>query len=394
MADPWLCIIGLGEDGLAGLSAASRDALEAAEIVFGAPRHLALAGVAAAVGGRGTEWPVPFDIAPLIAQRGRRLAALVSGDPFWFGAGGTLASALAPGEWRALPAPGVLSLAASRLGWRLEETPCLGLHAAPLGRLRPHLARGCRVLATLRDGAAAPALAEWLAAQGMGAMRLTVLERLGGPQERIRATHAAGFALTDIQAPVAVALDGADLPPGAGLPRGFGLPDEAFAHDGQITRRAIRAVTLSALAPRPGELLWDIGAGSGSVSVEWCLNGGQAIAIEPRADRIGNIAANIEAFGLAGRMRAVHGAAPDALAGLPAPDAIFIGGGADAALIDALPPARITVNAVTLETESLLTHLHAARGGQLMRLSLELASPLGRMRGWTPARTVTQWSWP
>ena len=153
MADPWLCIIGLGEDGLAGLSAASRDALEAAEIVFGAPRHLALAGVAAAVGGRGTEWPVPFDIAPLIAQRGRRVAALVSGDPFWFGAGGTLASALAPGEWRALPATGVFSQAAARLGWRLEETPCLGLHAAPFARLRPHLARGCRVLATLRDGA-------------------------------------------------------------------------------------------------------------------------------------------------------------------------------------------------------------------------------------------------
>ena len=149
-------------------------------------------------------------------------------------------------------------------------------------------------------------------------MRIAVLERLGGPAERIRCMTARDPAPDDIAAPVAVALDGADLPAGVGLPRGFGLPDDAFAHDGQITKRAIRAVTLSALAPRPGELLWDIGAGSGSVSVEWCLNGGQAIAIEPRADRIGNIAANIEAFGLAGRMRAVHGAAPDALAGLPA----------------------------------------------------------------------------
>ena len=390
MDDPWLTIIGLGEDGLPGLSAASRDALEAAEIVFGAPRHLALAGV----GARGVEWPVPFDIAPLIALRGQRVAALVSGDPFWFGAGSTLAAALTPGEWRALPAPGVFSQAAARLGWRLEETPCLGLHAAPFARLRPHLARGCRVLATLRDGAAVPALAEWLTAQDMGAMRLTVLERLGGPHERVRHASATGFALTDIQAPAAVALDGADLPPGTGLPRGFGLRDEAFAHDGQITRRAIRAVTLAALAPRPGELLWDIGAGSGSVSVEWCLNGGRAIAIEPRADRIANIAANIDAFGLTGRMRAVHGAAPGALADLPAPDAIFVGGGADAALIDALPAARITANAVTLETEALLTQLHAARGGNLLRLSLEESAPLGRMRGWTPARTVTQWSWP
>ena len=198
----------------------------------------------------------------------------------------------------------------------------------------------------------------------------------------------------DIAAPVAVALDGADLPAGAGLPRGFGLPDDAFAHDGQITKRAIRAVTLSALAPRPGELLWDIGAGSGSVSVEWCLNGGRAICIEPRADRIANIAANIDRFGLSDRMRAVQGAAPGALAGLPAPDAIFVGGGADAGLIAALPPARLVINAVTLETEALLTALHAERGGRLMRLSIEEAAPLGRMRGWTPARAVMQWSWP
>ncbi|KGJ05392.1 precorrin-6Y C5,15-methyltransferase (decarboxylating) [Paracoccus halophilus] len=392
MSDPWLTIIGLGEDGLAGLPAASRQALARAEIVFGAPRHLELAELTGQTSARA--WPVPFDIAPLLALRGRRVAALVSGDPFWFGAGGTLAAALAPGEWRALPAPGLFTLAAARLGWRLEETACIGLHAAPLARLRPHLARGCRVLATLRDGAALPALAEWLAAQGMGAMRLTVLERLGGPHERIRVTTALGFGLTDIQAPVAVALDGDHLPPGSGLPRGFGLPDDSFAHDGQITKRAIRAVTLAALAPRPGEMLWDIGGGSGSVSVEWCLNGGRAICIEPRADRIANIRANIAGFGLEGRMQALHGTAPDALAGLPVPDAIFIGGGADAAPIAALPAARLVVNAVTLETETLLTRLHAERGGRLIRLSVEEAAPLGRSRGWTPARPVTQWSWP
>ncbi len=392
MGDPWLTIVGLGEDGLPGLPAASRDALDRAEIVFGAPRHLTLAGLAG--NARAREWPVPFDIAPLIARRGQRVAALVSGDPFWFGAGGTLAAALEPGEWCALPMPGVFSLAAARLGWRLEDTPCLGLHAAPFARLRPHLARGCRVLVTLRDGAAVGVLAEWLAAQGLGAMRIAVLERLGGPAERIRRMTACDLAPDDIAAPVAVALDGADLPAGAGLPRGFGLPDDAFAHDGQITKRAIRAVTLSALAPRPGELLWDIGAGSGSVSVEWCLNGGRAICIEPRADRIANIAANIDRFGLSDRMRAVQGAAPGALAGLPAPDAIFVGGGADADLIPALPPARLVINAVTLETEALLTALHAERGGRLMRLSIEEAAPLGRMRGWTPARAVMQWSWP
>ncbi len=390
MPEPWLSIIGIQEDGLAGLPPASRDALDRAEIVFGAPRHLDLAGIA---GPRGREWPVPFDLAPLLALRGQGVAALVSGDPFWHGAGGSIAAVLDPGEWRAFPAPGTFSLAAARLGWRLEEVACLGLHAAPLARLRPVMARGARAICLLRDGAAPAALAEWLVAQGLGATRMVVREALGGPRERIRQARAQGFAL-DCAAPVAVALDGTDLPPGAGLPRGFGLPDDSFAHDGQITRRSVRAMTLAALGPRGGEMLWDIGGGSGSVSVEWCLNGGRAVTVEPRADRIANIAANIEGFGLAGRMRALHGSAPEALAGLPPPDAIFVGGGASATLIDALPPARLVVNAVTLETEALLIALHAARGGSLTRIALEEAAPLGRMRGWTPARSVTQWSWP
>lgn len=385
MSDPWLSIIGIGEDGPAGLSPASREALAGAEIVFGAPRHLALAGV------EGREWPVPFGVAPLLELRGRRVAALVSGDPFWHGAGGTLAEALTPGEWHAYPVAGTFSLAAARLGWRLEEVTCLGLHAAPFARLRPVMARGARAICLLRDGAAPRALAEWLVAQGLGATRMVVLEALGGPRESIAETRAEGFGLA-CAAPVAVALDGAELPPGSGLPRGFGLPDDAFAHDGQITRRAVRAVTLAHLAPRAGEMLWDIGGGSGSVSVEWCLNGGRAVTVEPRPDRLANIEANIAAFGLAGRMRAVAGAAPQALAGLPAPDAIFVGGGADAALLAALPPARLVVNAVTLETETLVAALHAGRGGSLTRLSVEEAGPLGRMRGWTPARSVTIWS--
>jgi len=390
MADPWLSIIGLGEDGPAGLPPASRDALDRAEIVFGAPRHLELAGIA---GPRGREWPVPFDLGPLLALRGRAVAALVSGDPFWHGAGGSIAAVLQAGEWRAFPAPGTFSLAAARLGWRLENVACLGLHAAPLARLRPVMARGARAICLLRDGAAPGRLAEWLVAQGLGLTRMVVMEALGGPRERIRQARAQGFAL-DCIAPVAVALDGADLPPGTGLPRGFGLPDDSFAHDGQITRRSVRAMTLAALGPRAAEMLWDIGGGSGSISVEWCLNGGRAVTIEPRADRIANIAANIEGFGLAGRMRAVQGAAPETLADLPPPDAIFVGGGASATLIDALPPARLVVNAVTLETEALLIALHAARGGSLTRIALEEAAPLGRMRGWSPARSVTQWSWP
>lgn len=500
MAEPWLAIIGLGEDGPAGLPEASRAALARAEIVFGAPRHLALAGLAgrgpgetgapgtgaaqtragpagtgpagteqagteqaelgpagqkwpqtgaeqagaaqtgaaqtgagqaepgqrgmgpaeqaraaqtgpgqtgpgqaragqagAAPGaGRGREWPVPFAIAPLLALRGQRVAALVSGDPFWHGAGARLAEALAPGEWRAYPVAGSFSLAAARLGWRIEETACLGLHAAPFARLRPVLARGARAICLMRDAEAPEALARWLVEAGLGRTRMVVMEALGGPRERLRHTRAEAFDLPGGPplAPVAVALDGADLPAGSGLPRGFGLPEELFAHDGQITRRRIRAITLAALAPRAGELLWDIGAGSGSVSVEWCLAGGRAIAIEPRPDRLANIARNIAAFGLGGRMQAVAGAAPAALAGLAAPDAIFLGGGADHALVAALPAARIVANAVTLETEALLAGLHAARGGSLCRIAIDEAAPLGRMRGWVPARPVTQWSWP
>ena len=397
MSDPWLTIIGMGEDGPAGLPGASRDALAAAETVFGSPRHLALA----ALGSRGRPWPVPFDLVPLLALRGRRVAALVSGDPFWCGAGGSLAAALDPQEWRALPAPGVLSLAAARLGWRLEETVTLGLHAAPLARLGPHLARGCRIIATLRDGDAPAALAAWLTGAGAGAARLVVLERLGGPAERVRRVRADAFGLDDgaapVTAPVAVAIDGADLPRGFGLATVPGRPDHLFTDDGQITRSPLRALALAALAPRAGEMLWDIGGGSGAIAVEWALAGGRAATIEPRADRIARIRANLRMFGIEARVSAIHGAAPDALADLPDPDAVFVGGGASDALLERLwarlqPGARLVAHAVTLETESLLARCHAAHGGRLLRIEIAEAAPLGRMRGWTPGRPVTQWS--
>lgn len=389
MAEPWLSVIGLGEDGLAGLSVASRDALERAEIVFGAPRHLALADV----GAKGQVWPVPFDLAPLLACKGQRVAMLVSGDPFWHGAGGSVAAHLSPAEWRAYPVSGVFSLVAARLGWRLEDVVCLGLHAAPFARLRAVLGRGVRVICTLRDADAVPALGAWLQKNGFAATRITVCEALGGPRERLRA----GTEWADIAAPVAVALDGADLPPDAGLPRCAGLPDDLFVHDGQITKRPVRALTLSALAPRAGLRLWDIGGGSGSVSVEWCLAGGVAHCIEARSARAGNIRANAAAFGVAHRLDVTEGRAPVALAGLPAPDAVFIGGGGDAALYDHLwpmlpPGCRLVANGVTLETEAVLAGCHARFGGQLMRVDLAEATPLGGFRGWTAARPVVQWS--
>lgn len=392
ISGPWLSIVGITEDGPDGLPDASRRALDAAQVVLGGPRHLALAGV----GARGRPWPVPFDLGPLLALRGRPVAVLVSGDPFWCGAGGSIAAVLGPGEWRALPAPGVLSLAAARLGWRLEDCVSLGLHAAPLARLRPHLLRGCRIIATLRDGQAPAALARWLADQGAGAARLTLLERLGGPHETLRHQRA-GDPAPACTAPVAVAIDGADLPRGFGLAGVPGRPDALFTDDGQITKSPVRALTLAALAPRAGEMLWDIGGGSGAIAVEWALAGGRAVTIEPRADRIARIRANLDALGVAHRVTAIQGAAPGALAGLPGPDAVFVGGGASEAVLEAvwghLPPgARLVANAVTLETEALLARWHAERGGRLMRIDIAEAAPLGRMRGWTPARPVTQWS--
>ena len=386
MADPWLTIIGLGEDGPTGLTDASRAALAAAEVVVGGPRHLALVDA----GARGIAWPVPFDVAPVLALRGRRVAVLASGDPFWHGAGGSLVAHLAPGEWRCFPVPGVMSLAAARLGWRLEDVACLGLHAAPFERLVPHLAEGFRAICTLRDGAAPRALADWLVAQGWGATRLWVMESLGSPRERLREVRAADFALADVAAPVAVALAAAG---GPALPRTPGLPDAGFAHDGQITKAPVRALTLAALAPRAGELLWDLGGGSGSISVEWCLAGGRAVSVEARPDRAANIRENARRFGLTDRLTVIEGRSAEVIPTLPPPDAIFVGGGFDAALFARLPQAaRLVVNAVTLETEALVLDLHARHGGNLLRIELARAAPLGRMHGWDTARPVVQWS--
>lgn len=387
MAEAWLSIIGIGEDGLDGLSPAARSALDAAEVVFGGPRHLALAGA------RGREWPVPFDLAPVLALRGRPVAVLASGDPFWHGAGGSLAAHLSPGEWRAFPAPSTFSLAAARLGWRLEEVACLGLHAAPFARLLPHLASGARAICLMRDGEAPAALAAWLSAGGWGASRVWVLEALGGPRERIREVTAGAFSLSDIAAPVTAAIEAR----GGTALRAPGLPDDAFAHDGQITKRPVRVLTLSALQPRRGALLWDLGAGSGSIGIEWALLGGRACAVERRAGRAANIRANIAAFGLEGQVTLAEGESLDLLPLLPAPEAVFVGGGFSEALFAAVWPrlaagARLVVNAVTLETEALLAALNASHGGALLRIELAEAAPLGPSRGWLPSRPVVQWA--
>lgn len=393
MSDPWLTIIGLGEDGLAGLSEASRAALKDARIIFGGPRHLDLVDGAK----RGRAWPVPFSIDPILAERpGGKVVVVTSGDPFWYGAGGSLSQVLSPPEWIAHPAPSTFGHAAARMGWRIEDTICIGLHAAPFERLLPHLNDGQRFICLVRDGSAPAELARWLTAHGFGCSEVTVLEALAGPRERVRTVCANTYDLADVTAPVALAF----LAKGAkGLQQSNGLPDDQFASDGQITKSPIRALTLAALAPRAGEVLWDLGAGSGSISVEWCLSaaGATAHALESRADRVKNIVQNARAFGLDHRLAVHETRWQDSLAKLPQPAAVFVGGGVNSAGLETLWQAipvgvRLVINAVTLESEALLMQSHQTHGGELFRFDVARAMPIGRMQGWTPSRPVVQWS--
>jgi len=276
----------------------------------------------------------------------------------------------------------------------------LSLHARSLDLIRPHLHRGARILALTSGSEAPKALAQLLAQSGFGQSQLIVLEALGGPRERVRTTTAGAFALEAVHPLNTVAIEVEAAPNARILPLASGLPDQLFDHDGQISKREIRALVLSSLAPRRGELLWDIGAGSGSVAIEWMLRDPsmRAIALERRADRAARIVRNAAACGVPG-LQVVTAAAPAALAGLPAPDAIFIGGGAsepgvlDGAARALRPGGRLVVNAVTLGSEALLLARYAILGGELLRSEISRAEPLGEKIAWRPALPVTQWAW-
>jgi precorrin-6Y C5,15-methyltransferase (decarboxylating) len=397
---PWLSIVGIGEDGVAGLGRTAQRVVSEAEFVFGGDRHLALA--APLIKGETRRWPSPFDtmLTDLIALAGRKVCVLASGDPFLHGVGATIARRLPSGQMVVIPAPSAFSLAAARLGWPLQATETVSLHGRPVELLRPLLHPGRRVLALTSDGGGPAAIAALLAASGFGPSLLTVLEALGGERELIRSARADRFALDDVGPLNVVAIEVSAEPGARVLPVAAGLPDELFEHDGQITKREVRALTLSALAPRRGELLWDIGAGAGSVAIEWMLADPslRAIAVEADPGRAARIGRNALALGVPG-LEVVEGMAPAALAGLPRSHAVFIGGGGsddgviDAA-IEALPAGgRLVANAVTLEMEALLLARRAALGGTLTRIAVSRAAPVGSMQGWRPAMPVTQWSW-
>jgi precorrin-6B C5,15-methyltransferase / cobalt-precorrin-6B C5,C15-methyltransferase len=394
----WLSIVGIGEDGIEGLTPIARSLVQAAEMVFGGQRHLVLA--APLIRGVARPWRSPFEraVEEVLAQRGRQVCVLASGDPFVYGVGSVLLRHVDPRETVTVPALSTFSLAAARLGWALPETTQLSLHGRALDLVRPHLQPGARVLALTSDGEGPAALARLLADTGFGTSRMTVLEALGGPRERLRATTAAGFDLGDV-GPLNIVAVEVEASPGARvLARTSGLSDELFEHDGQITKREVRAMTLAALSPRRGELLWDVGAGAGSVAIEWMLadSAMRAIAIEARSDRAARIRRNAAAFGVPG-LEVIEGVAPAAFAGLAQPDALFIGGGAasalDAAVAVLRPGGRLVVNAVTVETEALLMTRRATLGGELTRVAIARVEPMGGVQAWRPALPVTQWVW-
>lgn len=397
MIPPVVTVVGIGADGWAGLTDAARAAITGAEIVLGGPRQLDL------VAGRTTAEPVPWP-SPMLPRlpgfldgfAGRRIVALASGDPMLHGVGATLARVLGPDRIEVLGHPSSVSLACARLGWPADDVEIVTGVGRPLARLHRVLAPGRRVL-VLSAGATTPSeVAALLVDAGFGASDMTVLEQLGGPRERriegtaAEWTHPSGDPLNV----VALLCCG-----GAGFGETPGLPDAAYRHDGQLTKREIRAVTLAHLAPRPGELLWDVGAGCGSIGIEWmrahpsCT----AVAIESDADRAALIGANAAALGVPG-LQVVAGRAPEALSGLITPDVVFVGGGVTrdgvlpACLAAVRPGGRIVANAVTVEAESALAAAHATHGGQLVRISVARAGPVGGFTGWRPAMPVTIWS--
>lgn len=393
----WLHIVGIGEDGINGLSPAARAVVERAEVLVGGVRHLAMIPDGAA---EKLSWtrPLPATFPELAARRGRRVVVLASGDPMWFGIGATLARQFPRDEMMVLPHAGAFSLAAARLAWPLATTATISLHGRPLEALALNLVPEAHILALSEDGSTPAAVARFLTARGWGPSRLTVFEHLGGDRERrLDGTaedwaHAPGAELNTL---AIVCRAG---PKAVVLPRTPGLPDDAFVHDGQLTKREVRAATLAALAPLPGQTLWDVGAGCGSIGIEWmrAADHAPAIAVEREAARRDYIQRNASALGVPG-LRVVAGEAPDALAGLPAPDAVFVGGGlstprlVETCLAALKPGGRLVANAVTLEGEAALIAWHGRSGGDLTRLAVSRAAPVGPFQGWRSLMPVTQW---
>jgi precorrin-6Y C5,15-methyltransferase (decarboxylating) len=393
-------VVGIGADGWDGLSPAARRAIEGAEVLRGSTRQLGL--VPDEVAAERVPWPSPMALAVRelpAAHPGRRVVVLASGDPMSSGIGTTLVRWFGAPAVDVVPHPSSVTLACSRLGWSVEETTVVSVVWKPLELLVPQVTPGRRLVVLGADGSTPGAVAARLSEWGYGASRLTALAQLGGPGERRFTGTAAGWPHGETDALVVTAVEVVADPGTVPLPTVPGLPDESYRSDGQLTKRDVRAVTLSRLAPLPGQLLWDVGAGAGSIGIEWmrvhpaCA----AVAVEADAGRAQRIRQNASRLGVPG-LRVVQGTAPDALLALPRPDAVFVGGGVTVPLLldtvwEALAPGgRLVVNAVTLESEAVLGDWYGRCGGSLTRLSVARAEPVGGFTAFKPALPVTIWS--
>ncbi len=396
MTGRWLSVIGIGEEGVDALSPAARALLGDADLIVGGERHLAMLPDD---GRERAAWPSPLTglVERIAAMRGRKVAVLATGDPMCFGIGSTLAQHVPADEMTVLPALSAFSLAASRLAWPLADCARITLHGRPLETLALHVHPRARLLILSHDTSTPAAVADWLTARGFGGSRIVALAHMGGEAESRHEAAAAGWehSVADFNTLAVECVAGPDA---RWQPRTAGLPDDAFEHDGKMTKREARALALAKLKPHPGAALWDIGAGCGSVAVEWlrAAAGATAVALEPNAARRAMAARNAASLGVP-QLDLRDGQAPGDLAGLPQPDAIFVGGGISeetlSASIAALPPrGRLVAHAVTLESEAVLLARHARHGGELVRLSVARAEPVGPWHGWRPAMPVTQWA--
>ncbi|MEB0207152.1 precorrin-6y C5,15-methyltransferase (decarboxylating) subunit CbiE [Pseudomonas sp. CCC3.1] len=391
---PWLTVVGIGEEGFSGLGKRARHALMNANKVFGGQRQLDL--LPACIRAERLTWPSPFSMAPVLDLRHQPVCVLASGDPMLFGVGASLARRIPREEMRVLSSPSSCSLAAARLGWALQDVVTLSIVARPIAALNAHLHSGVRLLVLSNDGHSPAAIAALLRERGFGPSRLCVLEHVGGADERRIEASADDWTDPPIAALNLVAIECLADASAQPLSRVGGLPDSAFKHDGQLTKRDVRAITLARLAPLPGQLLWDVGAGSGSIGIEWmrAYPSCRTLAIEADEGRQQLIEHNRDALGVPG-LQLIRGKAPHALEGLEPPDAIFIGGGVtregvlDTCWQQLKPGGRLVANAVTLQSEMLLMSWRERHGGELTRIHIAQAQPLGEFDTWRQALPIT-----
>ena len=408
----WLSIIGVGESGIKGLDPALRQRVLDAGLMIGADRMVEELHHHADFAGEARAWPTPFlDIIPLLeARRGKPTVIIATGDPLWFGAASTLVRYFDPGEMEVIPSPSGFQLAAARMGWPLNTCITLTVHGRPHESVLAHLAPRARLLVLAHDHTSTATLAGLVTGAGFGDAVVTALGHIGGEAETrqdARASawvNAGGVNAGGVNAgmtPPDFHITAIECPDGAGdfWPRVAGLPDHAYQSDGKLTKAEVRAATLARLAPHPGGVLWDLGCGSGSIGIEWmrAATATRAIGIDQREDRLDVARANAARLGVPD-WQGISGMLPDAIADLPRPDAVFIGGGLSLDLVAAVMPrlnqgGRLVVNTVTLESEALLLQLWGQHGGELTRIATSRAEAVGPYHGWRPLMPVTQWYW-